>query len=539
MWKNISTEGLPFGLFCGTAMVIVSLWFAWYSIAEYVENYRISKWQPVECDILSSKIEETEEGKKCRFEVSYRYEWQNNSFESDCYRIGWDPNESLHHSEAIELAEKYKAGNRIVCYVNPEEPNEAVLSRDEPHFLGYMVIPVFLFVVGSRQLFLGFKKFIKGDVSEHKNGDLDDVHFEASKSSGVSAKIWKYVTGFGLVVAFILNFPLVFLVSVFLYLSTAALGKQIEDLRKKLIKMEMNVSGKSGTGKVVGKSVHFTIFEKAVLLISIVLYLLIMFLIAKHNTGKGPFYLVVVIFSGLWLGFFMLMTVWMIIAMMHAYHYIALKEKEKEVGYSKFDLPVWSLLLSNLIVIVWAIVERWSLYMIMWIYWGQSLCIGLFLLIRALALKEVVHDLGAPFRKRRKVLKMLRYLFTYILFHCVYMGFLKAFFKNVKLESNLHLVIAFAVGIFFVQQVITFVYDYIKGSGRTDIDSLIGFAALRIVPMHLTIMGAGFLSTAAGLSIENPVMLILFLGLKTFADIAMCLYTRKDFSQKMDVIFEQ
>jgi len=537
MWKNFSTEGLPFGLFCGSAMVIVSLWFAWYSIAESVGNYRLSKWQPVECDILSSKIDEDEVSKKWRFEVSYRYEWQNDSFESDCYRIGWDPNESLHHSEAVELAEKYKAGNRIVCYVNPEEPNEAVLSRDEPHFLGYMVVPVFLFVVGSRQLFLGFKRFIKGDVSEHKDGDLDDVHFKATKSSGVSAKIWRYLTGFGFVIAFILNIPLVLLVSVFLYFFTAALGKQIEDLRKKLVKMELNVSGKITASKVVGKSVHFTIFEKAVLAVGLAVYILIMVFIAKHNMDKGTFSLYGVIFSGLWLGFFMFIIVWMIIAMMHGYHYIALKEKE--VGCSKFDLPVWSLLLSNLIVIVWAIVERWSFYMIMWVYWGQSLCIGLFLLIRALALKEVVHDLGAPFRKRKKVLKMLGFLFIYTLFHCTYIAFLKGFFKDVKLQPKLYWIIIIAAGIFFVQQIITFVYDFIKGSGRTDIDNLIGFAGLRIVPMHLTIMGAGFLSSAAGLSVESPVMLILFLGLKAFADICMCLFTRKGFSQKMDVIFEQ
>ena len=111
-WENFSNEGLPFGVFCGTAMVIISLWFAWYSIEESLENYRLSKWQPVECDIVGSEVEEGEEGEDSRFEVNYEYKWQNEFFENDCYQIGWDSNDVPSNSDIIELAEKYKAGNR-------------------------------------------------------------------------------------------------------------------------------------------------------------------------------------------------------------------------------------------------------------------------------------------------------------------------------------------------------------------------------------------------------------------------------------------
>lgn len=534
--KNIPTEGLPFGLFCGSAMVVVALWFAWYSMAESLENYRLSKWHAVECDIISSKIEEGEDG---TFEVRYGYEWQNDSFENDRYRIGWDSNDILNHSEAIELAQKYKAGNRDVCYVNPDEPNEAVLSRSEPRFLGYMVIPAFLLVVGVRQICLGLKRFMSGGVPEDKNADIDDVHVDTSASRRVVTKMWKYLTGFGFVLALVLNLPLALLVSVFLYGATVALAEAIQDMRKKLIKVELNVSGKIATRDVVGKKVHFTIFEKVVLIISLAVYLVIMVFVARHNRHIGPFALFGVLFSGLWLGGLMFGMVWLIIATMHGYHYIALQEKKKETGYSKFDLPVWSLLASNLVVIVWAIVERWSFHMIIWVYWGQSLCIGLFLLIRALALREIVDDLGGPARKRKKTSKMLGFLFIYALFHGAYVAFLKVFFKDANLGPKVHWVIILAAGIFFVQQIVTFVYDCIRGGGRTDIDNLIGLAGLRIVPMHLTIMGAGFLSEVAGFTMQSPVILVLFLGLKAFADVETCLYTRKGYSKKMDAIFEQ
>jgi uncharacterized integral membrane protein len=529
MERKISEEGLPFGLFCGTAMLLVSCWFSWYAITETIEDYELSKWQPVECDIISSKTFEGDDG---RFEVSYRYKWQNDFFKSDCYNIRCDAND-VSYSKAVELAGKYKAGEKALCYVNPDEPNKAVLSRDGPASLGYFITPLFLLIVGTRQIYLGFSSLPKSSIVESSEGGTGRICFEAAKSSGIGAKIWKYLTVIGFIIALGLNFPLVFLVSIFLYLASAALAKHAEEMKQKLIKIELDAGGETTRNGTVGVKVHFTTFEKTVFAVSLVLYLLIMILIVKNLNRKDFFFLFGIIFNGLWLGLFMSTVVWMIISTMHGYHYLALQEREKQAGLFKFDLPVWSLLVSNIIIIVWALVERWSFYMILWIYWGQSISIGLFILIRAL----VTNDVGA-LGKRKKTFKTLSFLFIYALFHCVYVFLLKGFFKDVKLEPNFHLIIALAVGIFFVQQIIAFVYDSIKGSGRANIDDLIGLAGLRIIPMHLTIMGAGFLSMAAALSIESPVMLILFLGLKSFADVGMCLYTRKDFSRKMDAIFK-
>jgi hypothetical protein len=535
-WENFSKEGLPFGVFSGSAMVIISLWFGWYWLADNFENYKITKWQAVECDIITSEVQE---GGDSVYKVVYGYKWQNDYFQNNRYQYEWDGKSSLYRYEAVELAEKYKPGDKAVCYVNPDKPNEAVLAKNEPYFLPFIVITGLMVILGGRQLYLGINRFLRGELSEHKNGDIDDVHFEASQSKGISAKIWTYLTWFGLFLAFFLNFPLAILITLFLYTLTADSGKRIKELKYKLIRMELYAEGRNNTSNPVGKTVHFTISERIVLGISIAVYLLIMVFITKHTMGRGYFALVGIVFCALWLGLFMSCVVWMIISNMHGYHYIALQEKKKEIGASKFDLPVWSLLVSNLVVIIWAILDKWPLYMILWVYWGQSLCIGLFLLIRALALKEVVHDLGAPFRKRKKVLKMLGFLFTYILFHCVYVVLIIGLFENVKLEPRLYLGIILAIGIFFVHQIIAFIYDFITGSVKTSIDNLIELAGFRLIPMHLTIMGGGFLVSAAGLSIESPVILLIFLGFKAFADIGMCLQTRKGFSGKMDAIMKQ
>ena len=337
------------------------------------------------------------------------------------------------------------------------------MARDEPYFLRYMLIPIFLFVVGGRQVLFGLRRFLRGDPAEHKNGDINDVEFEASETKGIRAKLWRYLTWIGLFTTFVFNFPLALFVSVFLYLITAAMGKELNKMRIKLIAAELNLSGKISNSRITGKQVHFTISEKIVLASAFIIYFVIMVMIAKHNVDGDPFALFGIIFSGVWFGLFMSFIVWMIISTMHGYHYFVLKDEQKNTTVSMFDLPIWSLLLSNVVVIVWAVAERWSLHTILWVYWGESLSIGFFLLMKALAIKEIVNDLGASVRKHRKVLKVLGFLVTYILFHSVYLIFLIVLFEDVKHDSKTVWTIILAIGVFLVQQIISFIYDLIKG----------------------------------------------------------------------------
>jgi hypothetical protein len=52
------------------------------------------------------------------------------------------------------------------------------------------------------------------------------------------------------------------------------------------------------------------------------------------------------------------------------------------------DPSLWLLLFSNLVTIFFATKEGWNLSTIMWVYWFQSITIGLFNFIRILQLKE-------------------------------------------------------------------------------------------------------------------------------------------------------
>ncbi|MCB1234573.1 MAG: DUF3592 domain-containing protein [Verrucomicrobiae bacterium] len=108
-------------------------------------------WPETPCEILVSTVERagvSQHGAPLfRFEVRYRYEWGGKS------RLG----DRVRRAKSIESADRdrtgswqrrYPVGSRAVCYVNPDDPAEAVLRRDTRAALYSIWFPA-LFVVGG------------------------------------------------------------------------------------------------------------------------------------------------------------------------------------------------------------------------------------------------------------------------------------------------------------------------------------------------------------------------------------------------------
>ncbi len=65
---------------------------------------------------------------------------------------------------------------------------------------------------------------------------------------------------------------------------------------------------------------------------------------------------------------------------------IKLSEAWRKVDFSKPS--TWMIVFSNVIVIFFAIVDNLSAFEVLWIYWFQSVIIGVFNFIRIISLKE-------------------------------------------------------------------------------------------------------------------------------------------------------
>ena len=190
------------------------------------------------------------------------------------------------------------------------------------------------------------------------------------------------------------------------------------------------------------------------------------------------------------------------------------------------DLSFWALIASNLIVIAWALLEGWSLDIIMWVYWSQSVFIGIFWFFKILALKDFSTKgfkiNGRPVKPTTKTKNetAIFFLIHYGFFHIVYSIFLGGKFKSVPIFQLL-----VSAGIFFIYQCYSFFYNKKwEAKRRPKYDGIMMFFPYaRIVPMHVML--------CIGLSEWGQKQaLALFLFLKLLADMIMHMIERGCFT---------
>jgi len=199
--------------------------------------------------------------------------------------------------------------------------------------------------------------------------------------------------------------------------------------------------------------------------------------------------------------------------------------------------PVLSLLFTNLVIIVLAILGNWDLAMVMFIYWAQSIIIGFFTVV-TLLLAEVPpsapdKDPTDPEPGGSRVIHIRNpwvgkgilagfFILHYGFFHWVYFSFIveSGIFGTVNLADP---EIWLSCGLFFVNHLYSYItYSRRQTKGTLDIVETLVSPYRRIVPMHMTIIFGGILLLVlqlAGIQSTLPV-LVIFLVIKTGADIA-------------------
>ncbi|MFZ1519002.1 MAG: DUF6498-containing protein [Ignavibacteriaceae bacterium] len=189
-----------------------------------------------------------------------------------------------------------------------------------------------------------------------------------------------------------------------------------------------------------------------------------------------------------------------------------------------------SLIFSNVMVIFFAIVDGISANEVLWIYWSQSVIIGIFNFIRMITLKDFSTE---GFRQGNKqvlptkataISSGIFFLFHYGFFHLIYAAFLGSFSRISNSANNSYDVkfIFVSAGIFFISYLIEFINTKKEDSNELPNIGMIMFAPYaRIIPMHLTIILGGFIGAAGSFFAANTnlVVIVLFISLKTIVDI--------------------
>ena len=184
------------------------------------------------------------------------------------------------------------------------------------------------------------------------------------------------------------------------------------------------------------------------------------------------------------------------------------------------DRSMVALLLSNLVTIVLAVYQHWDVFVLMWIYWGQSVIIGYFNVRRIMDLKEFSTD---GFRINNRAVKptpetqrqtAIFFALHYGIFHLGYLVFLSV---DTKVAGGFPLFyVLLCIGVFYLNHRFSYRYNREQEQDRVpNIGTIMFFPYIRIIPMHLMIV--------AGVSVfgGSTGALIIFLLLKTAADAAM------------------
>jgi len=174
------------------------------------------------------------------------------------------------------------------------------------------------------------------------------------------------------------------------------------------------------------------------------------------------------------------------------------------------------LLIANIVPIVFAVINRWDIGDVIWIYWAQSVIIGVFHIFLLMSLKQFSTDRypGQPATFNTKYQAATYFIFSYGLLHFVFFVFLKDIW--VVLPSMSAFILIISILLFLATHGFSYWEDRREILHRKpDIWILMFYPFARIFPMWITLtLGIQY---AKG----SLLTLILFLLLKTLGDVIM------------------
>ena len=181
------------------------------------------------------------------------------------------------------------------------------------------------------------------------------------------------------------------------------------------------------------------------------------------------------------------------------------------------DLPLLSLLFANGVTIILALLQDWALGTVLAIYWFQSVVIGLFTFARLLGMREFPTE-GGPAGRLPGLFLAGFFAVHYGLFHLVYLVFLAVFVLTGSYGVADPLGIALGCTVFLLNHLVSDLWY--RPREEVSASAIFMEPYARIVPMHLTIIFGAFVTMMVPGAAGTRLVLLLFLLLKTGADIA-------------------
>ena len=117
---------------------------------ELIDTFRVRSWTSVPCTVVSAQPVPSEDGGgKEKYAVGYTYEFGGHSYTGRHWKLkDGQPVLARNVQEVDDASGKYVIGTTSRCYVNPDQPVQAVLQRGSLAPLPFMMIPLVFIAVG-------------------------------------------------------------------------------------------------------------------------------------------------------------------------------------------------------------------------------------------------------------------------------------------------------------------------------------------------------------------------------------------------------
>jgi hypothetical protein len=136
--------------FIGVLLACAGLIFAAVLWRSYQKAMETRSWSETPCEIVTSVLlserPTPNSPMSYRASIHYRYEFQGKTHTGTKVKRVEGP--TPHREKAETLVGNHKAGSTTVCFVNPANPDEAILQHSSKAALYSMWFP-FLFVIGG------------------------------------------------------------------------------------------------------------------------------------------------------------------------------------------------------------------------------------------------------------------------------------------------------------------------------------------------------------------------------------------------------
>lgn len=204
-----------------------------------------------------------------------------------------------------------------------------------------------------------------------------------------------------------------------------------------------------------------------------------------------------------------------------------------------WDKSTKLLVVSNVITIIFAVIENWDLNSVLWIYWFQSVIIGYFNYVRMLKIenpneqKFTTNELVAKSIKKGKQKNASSFLIIYGWFQAAYLIFLiKISYIQIKdqITNFNYLILISLISItvsiitFYLNHKTSFNLNYKEDlKGNINTGTLMLMPYIRILPMHIITAFAVIQVSGDSRLIGGffTLVLVFFLSMKTMADVIM------------------